>query len=113
MPATANAPIFVIDAIVARPGRANQVADLYLERYAPRARDRGMALCHRWISPPVQLGGSQANTLTFVWSVAGVPGWWKMRHGALADPDVRPFWQELQPLIQARTRTFHAEPADV
>jgi hypothetical protein len=108
-----EAAIFVVDELVAKPGQARTVLELYTNAYAQGARSRGMVLCHSWISPPLVIEGNQSNRLTFVWSVKGIAGWWKMRRGALSDPATSAFWVGLEPLIEERHRRFYGETGDV
>ncbi len=78
----------------------------YLQEYAPSARERGMVLLHDWLSPALLLKEGHAR-LTFIWSVAGMEGWWQMRLTASFDPTIEAFWQKLRPGILARTRRFY------
>lgn len=101
--------VFVLDRITAQPGQARAVLDAYMANYVPNAAERGMTLRHSWVNPPLALNGSHSHTLTFIWSVAGTPGWWQMRLTAAFDPSVGAFWAALKPLIIERSRTFHEE----
>lgn len=103
------AAAFIVDSLTPLPGEALEVLDRYLAGYAPQAEARGMALRHRWMTPPVLLGSGSSNTLTFVWSVEGVPGWWRARLSAVADPGVTAFWTGVTPLLAHRTRRVHGE----
>jgi hypothetical protein len=102
----AESRIFIVDQIDALPGQAGAVREAYLADYAPGARGRGMSLLHEWITPPIAIQEHGAR-LTFVWTVADVEGWWRMRLGATLDPGIDAFWGRLAPLIAGRERTFH------
>lgn len=103
--------IVVMDELWVEGARAREVRALYIERYAPSARKRGMELAFALIDPPVALNDG-SNRLTFVWTLPDLPTWWDMRIKALMDPEVIPVWQELDSRIQRRSRSFHATEAD-
>lgn len=105
--------IFVVDCIIPQPGRGAEVLGYYLDRYAPVAQQRGLALQHKWVSPPVWLEGEQANTLYFVWSVSGTAAYWAAEAQARWDPTTPDFWSDLDPMIQSRTRQVLAEDTDI
>ena len=104
--------ILIVDAITAKPGKARELLDAYLADYAPGARARGMTLRHTLIEPPLRMQGDLVNTLSFVWAVDGVEGWWRARFAATFDPAIAGFWKTIAPLVQHRTRTNHGEAAD-
>jgi hypothetical protein len=104
--------VFIVDTLTALPGKADEVLNRYLADYAPEAEARGMSLRHRWLSPPVGLGPAASNTLTFVWSVEGVAGWWRARLAAVTDPAVAGFWAGVAPLLADRSRRVHGEAAE-
>jgi len=104
--------IFVVDAITAQPGKAGAVLDAYMRDYAPAARERGMTLEQKLITPPIVLKGSGMNRLTFIWSLPSLDGWWRMRFTAAFDPRITAFWTALKPLIANRERHAHEEVAD-
>jgi hypothetical protein len=101
--------IFIADCIVAKPGQARAVLDAYLQRYVPAAQARGMVLQHQWISPPLALAAPRVNTLTFVWAVEDMAGWWGQRIAASFDPAVSEFWVSLAPFVSERSRNFYTE----
>lgn len=104
--------VHIIDELVARPGEGRRVLDDYMTRYAPGAKARGMVLDRVLVSPPVWMD-DQPNTLTIVWTVAGAGGWWAMRLGASADPDVAAWWAEAGDRLMSRRRSFAAAPEQV
>jgi hypothetical protein len=104
--------IHYLDRIVAKPGRAKAILELYMEKYVPAARARGMTLVHRWVSPPVWLG-NQSNTLCIIWTVQGAGAWWQAAIPARRDPEVLRFWNEIEALIVSRTRSFFSDVDDI
>jgi hypothetical protein len=105
--------VFVIDDLVARPGCGETLLQAYLERYAPGARRRGMALLHQWVSPPYWLPEG-SNRLTFVWSVPGPGGVWGMKHAGRQDAELAAWWNEEAPRwTSSRTRAISAEAPDL
>ena len=104
--------IYILDQITPKPGRARDVLDLYMEKYAPKARERGMTLLHRWVAPPMWLD-EQSNTLFIVWTVQGAKAWWQMSFLGRRDPTVAGFWDEIEPLIEKRHRSFSSDVTDV
>src|SRR5262245_5553480 len=81
----ATPTVFVIDDLVAKPGRGEALLCAYLARYAPGARERGMTLVHQLVSPAYWLPDG-SNRLLFVWSVAGPAGVWRMKHSGRQGP---------------------------
>jgi hypothetical protein len=106
-----EAPVVIVDELVARPGRAAEVLSRYRQEYVPAARERGLRLLHEWVSPPVLLEHG-SNTLVVVWGVDGPDGWWRARAGG-RDPGVIGFWERLTPLLEVRRRRHLAEAADL
>lgn len=105
--------IYVIDRIETRPGFGQELCERYLSEYAPVAERRGFTLLHRWVAPPLWLGGGQGNVLTFVWTVQGVAGFWEYARQARTDPGSGDWWREVEPMIAQRTRSVAGEPADM
>lgn len=105
--------IFVVDRLEAKPGLGETLFRRYMAEYAPVATARGFTLVHRWVSPPVWLGANQSNSLTFVWSVDGVAGYWDYVRQARTDPGSGDWWLEIAPLVIERTRTVASEMTDM
>jgi hypothetical protein len=105
-------PVYVLDEITAKPGQAQAVLDVYMERYAPGARERGMVLDRVLVSPPLWLE-DQPNTLHISWTVAGAPGFWNMSFQGRRNPAVKAFWDSIEPLIENRSRRFLAATSDL
>ncbi len=97
---------FIVDELRAAPDCADRLRAAYLGGYAPAARARGMTMLHAWRTPPLDLLDG-TTTLTFVWSVADLPGWWRARLGAAGDPTVLGWWEETRPLIAEHRRLYH------
>jgi len=109
----ATPTVFVIDDLVAKPGRGEALLCAYLARYVPGARERGMTLVHQLVSPAYWLPDG-SNRLLFVWSVAGPAGVWRMKHSGRQEPELAAWWSEEAPrLVEARTRAICADAADL
>lgn len=106
------AKIYVIDEIVAMPGKGRALLDLYRANYAPAAEARGMVLERVLVSPPVWLD-DMSNRLTITWTVEGAGGWWGQATQGRYDPGVGQFWANAAELIESRHRQFGAAEADV
>lgn len=104
--------IFIIDDIVAAPGRARDLLELYRTRYAPAALARGMVLDREIVAPPMWLD-ELSNRLLITWTVTGPGGWWGQAVQSRYDPAVEAFWPEAAPLIASRARYFGSAEADV
>jgi hypothetical protein len=101
-------PFIITDELRSTPGSADALRIAYLEGYAPAARARGMTLLHAWRTPPLDLLDG-TTMLSFVWSVADLPGWWRARLGAAGDPAVLAWWDDNRSLIAERRRLYHEE----
>ena len=77
--------IYILDEMTAKPGQAEALLAAYMEKYAPAARERGMILVHRWVTPPLWLK-EQSNTLYVIWTVQGAKAWWQMSFLGRRDP---------------------------
>ncbi len=104
--------IYFLDQVKPKPGLAQAFLDLYMEKYAPAARDRGMTLVHRWVAPPMWLK-EQSNTLYIIWTVQGARAWWQASFLGRRNPQVSGFWEEVAPMIESRHRSFLSDVADV
>ncbi|WP_305094140.1 hypothetical protein [Prescottella sp. R16] len=96
--------VFVVDEMVAAPGRGRAFLDAYLERYAPGARDRGLVLDRILVAPPVWLDDG-SNTVTVTWTAPGTDAWWRQRWAAGRDPDVAAWWAWADTELVRRERT--------
>ena len=90
--------ITLLDDITAAAGRREELFDLFHDRYIPRAEERGLQIAEvfRW----------DDDGLVLEWTLADVPTFWKVRRGAMADPEVARFWTDAAPLIARRTRRY-------
>jgi hypothetical protein len=104
--------VYILDQITPKPGRAKDVAKLYMDTYAPGAKSRGMTLEFSLIAPPMYLE-NQSNVLYFLWSVEGVGGWWASQMQSRVDDAIGDWWRDLELLIESRRRDFPADLADV
>ena len=105
-------PLYVVDEFVSAAGCADLLRRSYLGGYAELARRRGMTLLLALRSPPVQLAGGSA-TLSFIWTIDGLPGWWRARLGAAGDPEVAAWWNGAAALIDRHRRSYHEDLANV
>ncbi|TSD95053.1 hypothetical protein FOS14_18850 [Skermania sp. ID1734] len=106
------AVVYVVDTVVAKPGRAREFVDSYLAGYAPGAVDRGMALERIMVSPPLWLA-DESNTVTAIWALDGPEGWWKMTWQGRNDDTLGQWWAGVEALIEHRSRSVAAAAADV
>jgi hypothetical protein len=105
--------VFVIDDLLAKPGRGGALLRAYLERYAPGARARGMTLLHQLVSPPYWLQEG-SNRLLFVWTVDGPAGAWRMKHTGRQDAELSAWWsREVPELVESRSRAICVDPAEI
>lgn len=104
--------IYMVDDIVAAPGKGRELLELYRSAYAPGAKARGMVLDREIVAPPMWLD-ELSNRLLITWTVQGAPGWWGQGVQSRYDPAVAAFWQQAEGLIAERTRYFGAAEADV
>jgi hypothetical protein len=104
--------IYILDEMTAKPGQAEALLAAYMEKYAPAARERGMILVHRWVTPPLWLK-EQSNTLYVIWTVQGAKAWWQMSFLGRRDHAVAGWWEEAAPMIESRRRCFLGDVADL
>lgn len=97
--------VYILDLIVAKPGRGEEVLNAYMDRYAPGARERGMTLEFTWVTPPVWLS-DQPNMLFVAWSVEGAANWWAMSAAARRDQEVLDWWSDAADMIESRARHY-------
>ncbi len=110
--------VFILDEIVVKPGQAAAYREAYEHNYVPAAEQRGMQRVGSWRNPPLQDFDELPTTLYFLWSVAGVSGWWQMRMSRNADGSDQRFekhrwWQESDRMTVSRKRTFLSALADL
>ena len=104
--------IYIVDDIVAAPGKGRDLLELYRRNYAPGARARGMVLDREIVAPPLWLD-ELSNRLLITWTVTGAGGWWSQAVQSRYDPSVEAFWEEADALVASRARYFGAAEADV
>ncbi|HEV7712935.1 MAG TPA: SDR family oxidoreductase [Asanoa sp.] len=110
-PPEAGSPVFVVDELVSKPGRAREVLDRYAAEYVPGARARGMRLRQTLVSPPTLLADG-SNTIQVTWEVDGLDGWWRARAGG-RDDAVTGFWDGLALCLESRSRRHYAAADDL
>jgi hypothetical protein len=104
--------VYIVDDIVAAPGKGRELLALYRARYAPAAAARGMTLDREIVAPPVWLD-ELSNRLLISWTVPGAGGWWGQAAQSRYDPTVAAFWDEAASLIAERSRYFGAAEGDM
>lgn len=111
---TTNPTIYFLDQITPKSGQAESFFKAYMDEYAPQARARGMTLRHAWVNPPIWLKGDQSNTLFVVWSVEGVPGFWKlMATPSALDGSTSYWWRDVDHLIESRSRSVLSDASNI
>ncbi len=103
-----NDTIYLIDEIELRPDVTDEFLAAFRARYLPGTRDRGMELIHTWVTPP-ECPPATGATVLFVWALAGVPGFWRMRSQNAA-PEIADWWHECERYCVRRTRRFAVTP---
>lgn len=104
--------VYVIDRMVARPGCARTLVDMYLSEYVPGAGDRGMTLNDVLVSPPIW-SDDLSNTITITWTLPSTQAWWQMTWKGRPDARLGEWWSRIDALVVERTRSFAAAPEDV
>ena len=104
--------VYVIDRVVAQPGRGREFVDRYLTEYAPGARERGMTLRDILVSPPVWLT-DRANIVTVTWQLPSARAWWEMTWKGRPDAKIGLWWADVEQLISARSRSVAAAADDI
>ena len=99
--------LHLVDRLIAKPGRAQELLRAYRERYVPGAQARGLRLERTLLSPPLWLV-DQSNTLEFVWTMDGAASFWAVTLQARPDPTVQDWWREVQDLVESRERYLSA-----
>lgn len=108
----APGPVYVVDRVVTRPGRAKEFVNAYLAEYAPGAVERGMTLRDVLISPPIWFA-DRPNIVTVTWSLPSPKAWWEMTWRGRPDPSLGEWWSTIDELVQERSRTVAATADDV
>jgi hypothetical protein len=95
--------ISILDRLIVRPGRLEQLLAGLRENYLPNARGRGMTLAGVHVLPPEAIDGV-AQEVTIVWTVPDFQAFFAMRGQACFDPSVAAFWEWCEPLLERRER---------
>ena len=105
----ASDAVFVIDELVLRNGQLDAFLSAFASDYRPGAEARGQRLLHLLVSPPTR-ALELPQTVTLLWQLDGVAGFWGMRSQNAAD-DVVAFWAECDARwVESRTRRFASAP---
>jgi len=96
--------IVVQDCIELAPEQLQRVQQMFRERYAPAAAQRGLQFLEARVAPPLRLQ-DQPNTLWLRWSLADAGAFWTARY-ASGDPAVAAFWSELDGIVLNRERHY-------
>jgi hypothetical protein len=95
--------ISILDRLIVRPGRLEQLLAGLRENYLPNARGRGMTLAGVHVLPPEAIDGV-AQEVMIVWTVPDFQAFFAMRGQACFDPSVAAFWEWCEPLLERRER---------
>ena len=101
--------IVVRDEFEARPGKGRALFEAYMAEYVPGARDRGMELVDKIVSPPFWLDDG-SNTLLFIWRLPDAASFWRKNHLSRRDPAVTKWWEGVDSLATSRRRDTFADP---
>ena len=109
-------PIWIVDDIIANPGKGSAFVDAYMTHYVPGATQRGMTLAFRMVGPAVWLldGEPNPDRLLFVWTVHDANAVWGFKFAGRNDPAVVNWWRaEVPKMIVSRTRSIMADVDDL
>lgn len=109
---TDSEKIYIVDRITSKPGRGRTFLELYMQRYAPGARERGMTHEFTLVAPPLWMT-DRPNTLYIIWSVVGVAQWWEMARRSRYADAVTEWWADAQSMIDSRDRHYASDIADL
>lgn len=104
--------IYLIDRMIAKPGKGREVHDAYLERFEAIAKEKEMTLEHAIVAPPIWLTDAESsNTLEFIWSFEG----YKKLAAAISygNADVTAWWRDLEQNLESSDRSYFSTEADV
>jgi hypothetical protein len=93
--------ISILDHLIVRPGRRDELLNGFRANYLPAARARGLTLAGIYVVPPLELDGVPSE-VTIVWTVPDYRAYFSMRGQAGADPSVAAFWAWCEALVERR-----------
>ena len=101
--------LWIVDEIVARPGRGEAFLAAYLEDYAPKVRANGLTLAHCMVEPAMWLDDAP-NHILCIWTAADAVTVWTAKHRARGDADIARWWNETAPpFLESRRRGTFAD----
>ena len=103
--------ISVLDVLSVEPGRLDDVHRRVRDELVPLMAELEMNLRRTWMSPAVELL-DRPTELLYLWDLADVSAFWRMRTVAAGDPRVLAFWDRIDPLIAGRERRLMCDPED-
>jgi hypothetical protein len=103
--------ISVLDLLSVQPGRLDDVRRRVRDEFGPLIAELDMHLLRTWMTPAVELL-DRPTELLFLWEVADVAAFWRMRTAAARDSRVLAFWDGIAPMIMQRERRLMCDPDD-
>ena len=103
--------ISVLDVLSVAPGRLDDVHRRVRDELAPLMAELDMHLLRTWMTPAVELL-DRPTELLYLWDLADVAAFWRMRTVAAGDPRVLAFWDGVDPMITRRERRLLCDPED-
>lgn len=101
--------IWIVDEIVARPGKGEAFLAAYLNDYAPKVRANGLTLMRCMVEPAMWLDDA-SNRILCIWTAADALTVWTAKHRARDDADIARWWNETAPaFIESRQRGTFAD----
>lgn len=97
-------PVRVIDRLQVRPGKCQDVIDLFNQVYRPLAEQRGLEWVDCWAAPPFEREAAGVE-LVIHWQYPSLGALWAARGVEDTDSRLLHFWHDqLAPLLISRTR---------
>jgi hypothetical protein len=103
--------ISVLDVLSVEPGRLDDVHRRVRDELVPLMAELEMHLQRTWMTPAVELL-DRPTELLYLWDLADVAAFWRMRTVAAGDPRVLAFWDGIGPMIAGRERRLMCDPED-
>jgi len=98
-------PIRIIDRLTVHPGGEGEVIERLARDYTPLARQRDLRQVDLWAVPPVSIAGEPASLIVH-WEYPSLSAFWIARGIEESDARISAFWNDLEPLLVTRSRTF-------
>jgi hypothetical protein len=103
--------ISVLDILAVEPGHLGDVRRRMRDELCPLMAELDMHVRRTWLSPAVELY-DRPTELLYLWELADVAAFWRMRTAAAQDPRVLAFWDAIAPMIARRERRLMCDPDD-